>query len=105
MRFDHSRERQKLDNRLLRPCLGQGAPRRARVGRLGSLAFLSLLPEHFPLVQGVQAIEDPLGQSRHSIDHLNVPPLSRTVDEAKPEGAGLSAAWHLYLISVSTSAP
>jgi hypothetical protein len=31
--------------RSLRPCLGQGASRRARVGRVRSLAFLSILLE------------------------------------------------------------
>ena len=34
----------KASNALLRPCLGQGAPRRARDGRVRSLAFLSILP-------------------------------------------------------------
>lgn len=34
---------------LLRPCLGQGASRRAWVGRVRSLAFLSLLRECFLL--------------------------------------------------------
>ena len=32
-----------LSERSLRPCLGQGASRRARVGRVRKLAFLSIL--------------------------------------------------------------
>ena len=32
----------------LRPCLGQGASQRARVGRVKSLVFLSILRERFP---------------------------------------------------------
>jgi len=33
-----------LSDSSLRPCLGQGASRRARVGRVRKLAFLSILP-------------------------------------------------------------
>ncbi len=33
----------------LRPCVGQGASRRARVGRVRSLAFLSILSAVFLL--------------------------------------------------------
>jgi len=35
----------------LRPCLGQGASRRARVGRVRSLNFLSVLHDLLPLRQ------------------------------------------------------
>ena len=42
---------------LLRPGLGQGASLRSRVGRVGSLAFLSILRRCSPLVPVVQAIE------------------------------------------------
>jgi hypothetical protein len=41
----------------LRPCLGQGASRRAGVGLVRSLAFLSILQECFPVVPHVRTIE------------------------------------------------
>ena len=41
----------------LRPCLGEGASRRARVGRVRSLVFLSILRECSPRITDVQAIE------------------------------------------------
>ncbi len=41
----------------LRPCLGEGASRRARVGRVRSLAFLSILREGSFVVLRVQIIE------------------------------------------------
>ena len=43
--------------RSLRPCLGQGAFRRARVGRVRSLAILSILRECFPVVPRLRTIE------------------------------------------------
>jgi len=46
---------------LLRPCLGQGASRRARVGRVRRLVFLSILQRWSILVVDVHAIEIPLG--------------------------------------------
>jgi hypothetical protein len=47
----------KTSNKLLRPCLGQGASRRAKVGRVRSLAILSILRGCFALVQDGQVIE------------------------------------------------
>jgi hypothetical protein len=41
----------------LRPCLGKGASRRARVGRVRSLVFLSILRVCSALVQDEQIIE------------------------------------------------
>ncbi len=41
----------------LRPCLGQGASRRAEVGRVRSLAFLGILQECFSVVPHVRTIE------------------------------------------------
>jgi hypothetical protein len=43
--------------RSLRPCLGQDAPRRAWVGRVRSLAFLSILRGYYFLVPDVQALQ------------------------------------------------
>jgi hypothetical protein len=41
----------------LRPCLGQGASRRARVERVRSPSFLSILWECFSVVADLWAIE------------------------------------------------
>jgi hypothetical protein len=41
----------------LQPCLGQDASWRARVGRVSSLASLSLLQEYFPVVPYMRTIE------------------------------------------------
>ena len=43
--------------RSLRPCLGQGASRRARVGRVRSLAFLSILRGVLLLFQTSRAVK------------------------------------------------
>ena len=47
----------KTSNKLLRPCLGQGASWRARVGRVRSLALLSILQNCFPVVPHVRITE------------------------------------------------
>ena len=51
--------------RSLRPCLGQGAFRRARVGRVRSLAFLSIL-----LGQGRYILMSFKGLVRHCVGEL-----------------------------------
>ena len=42
---------------MLRPCLGKGASRRARVGWVRSPAFLSILQGCFPIVPHVRNSE------------------------------------------------
>ena len=41
----------------LRPCLGQGASRRARDGRVRSLAFLSILRDLLPFLQTCRSVK------------------------------------------------
>ena len=55
----------------LRPCLGAGASRRARVGRVRSLAFLSILHECSSLASDVQIIEVLLCQNGFPLSLLN----------------------------------
>ena len=46
--------------RSLRPCLGQGTSRRARVGRVRSLDILSILQWHFLVILGMLVVDSPI---------------------------------------------
>jgi hypothetical protein len=46
--------------RSLRPCLGQGASRRARVGRVRSLDILSILQGHLLVILGMLVVDLPI---------------------------------------------